>query len=191
MSIRPTLDKNLDADTFCNFYWLKEELIKFCKVNGLATSGGKVEITERIATYLKTGEVISPQQKVTRKTSMDSITMETRIESNFVCSERHRDFFRERIGSSFSFNVLFQKWLKANTGKTYAQAVTAYYEILEEKKRGKTVIDKQFEYNTYIRDFFVDNKGKSLQQAIQCWNYKKSLKGHNMYEKTDLGVLRE
>ena len=40
------------------------------------------------------------------------------------------------------------------------------------KKNGKTKIDKQFEYNTYIRDFFADNRGKSLDEAIKCWKYK-------------------
>ena len=81
----------------------------------------------------------------------------TRIETDFVCSEMHRAFFKEHIGNSFSFNVAFQKWLKSNAGKTYKEAIAAYYDILEEKKRGKTKIDKQFEYNTYIRDFFADN----------------------------------
>lgn len=50
-------------------------------------------------------------------------------------------------------------------------------------------IDKQFEYNTYIRAFFEDNKGKSLEEAIICWKYKKSLQGHNRYEKSDLIAL--
>lgn len=57
------------------------------------------------------------------------------------------------------------------------------------KKRSKTKIDKQFEYNTYIRDFFADNRGKSLDEAIKCWKYKKQLPGHNRYEKSDLDVL--
>ena len=59
----------------------------------------------------------------------------------------------------------------------------------EDKKKGKTVIDKQFEYNTYTRDFFADNKGKSLEDAIKCWKYKKQLQGNNRYEKSDLVAL--
>lgn len=42
----------------------------------------------------------------------------------------------EKIGKSFSLNVLFQKWLKANSGKIYKEAIEAYYQILEEKKKG-------------------------------------------------------
>ena len=106
-----------------------------------------------------------------------------------MCSEKHRAFFKEKIGKSFSFNVAFQKWLKSNTGKTYGDAIKAYYQILEEKKKVKTKIDKQFEYNKYIRDFFEDNKGASLEEAIICWKYKKGLQGHNRYEKSDLAVL--
>lgn len=50
-------------------------------------------------------------------------------------------------------------------------------------------MEKQFEYNTYIRDFFADNKGKSLEEAITCWKYKKGLQGHKRYEKTDFVAL--
>ena len=81
--------------------------------------------------------------------------------------------------------------MKSNAGKTYKEAIAAYYDILEEKKRGKTKIDKQFEYNTYIRDFFADNQGKTLEDAIQCWKYKKQLQGHNRYERSDLVAIEE
>ena len=64
------------------------------------------------------------------------------------------------------------------------------YQIQEEKKIKKTTIDKQFEYNTYIRDFFNDNQGKTLQEAILCWKYKKSKTGHHKYEKDDLDVYK-
>ena len=61
--------------------------------------------------------------------------------------------------------------------------------VCAHKKNRKTVIDKQFEYNTYIRDFFADNPGRTLDDAIKCWKYKKQLPGHNHYEQTDLAAL--
>ena len=186
---RPKLDKNLDGKTFREFYYLKEELVDFCRRYGLPTSGGKLEITERIAHFLDTGEVLTAKRVQKKSLIISNITTDTKIEPDFVCSEKHRSFFKEHIGNGFSFNVAFQKWLKSNTGKTYADAITAYYLILEEKKNGKTKIDKQFEDNTYIRDFFADNRGKSLDEAIKCWKYKKQLPGHNRYEKSDLSVL--
>ena len=191
MGERPELKIGLKGETFRNFYYLKEELVDFCRKNDLPTSGGKLELTDRIATFLDTGNVMI-SRKVSKKSTLDigELTEQTIIENNFVCSERHRAFFKEKIGKSFSFNVQFQKWLKSHSGKTYKDAIEAYYLILEEKKQGKTAIDKQFEYNTYIRDFFEANKGMSLDDAITCWKYKKSLQGHNRYEKSDLIALK-
>jgi SAP domain. len=187
---RPNIDSKIDGDTFRSFYYLKEELVDFCRSNGIPTSGGKIELTDRIACYLDTGKIL-PTSIIKRVKSITTeiINEESEIEANFVCSEKHRAFFKDKIGKSFSFNVAFQKWLKENTGKTYSQAISAYYQILEEKKKSKTTIDKQFEYNTYIRAFFADNKNYSLEDAIKCWKYKKGLQGHNQYEKLDLIVL--
>ena len=190
MNERPQLNSKLDAETFRSFYYLKEELVSFCRENNLPVSGGKLELTDRIAYFLDTGNVVEASAKRKAAVDVGVITEDTVIEANIVCSEKHRAFFKEKIGKNFSFNVLFQKWLKANAGKNYRDAINAYYEILEEKKKGKTTIDKQFEYNTYIRDFFEDNQGRSLEEAIACWKYKKSLQGHNRYERADLDVLR-
>ena len=189
MSERPELSRDISAEVFRNYYYLKEELVKFCRKYGLQTTGSKQELTDRIAYFLETGKKKSASSKRIQAESIGEITENTLIEANIVCSEKHRAFFKERIGKTFSFNVAFQKWLKSNAGKTYADAIQAYYAILEEKKKSKTVIDKQFEYNTYIRDFFADNNGMSLENAIKCWKYKKSLKGHNRYEKSDLIAL--
>ena len=185
MNERTELNKELDAATFRSFYYLKQELADFCKENGLPISGSKAELTDRIAYFLDTGNVLKSSAK--RKTTLDigTLTEDTVIEPNIVCTEKHRAFFCEKIGKSFSFNVPFQKWLKANTGKTYGDAIRAYYRILEDKKQRKMEIGGQFEYNTYIRDFFADNPGKSLHDAIVCWNYKKSLPGHHRYERAD------
>lgn len=190
MNQRPKLDKKLDCETFSNYYYLKQELVDFCKESNMPTSGSKTEITERISYFLKTGKVPSFTPKIRKTKNIQEINENIEIEPNFVCSEKHRAFFKEKIGEkAFSFNVVFQKWLKNNPGKTYGEAIRVYYEILQEKKTKKTTIDKQFEYNTYIRDFFQDNLGHTLQQAITCWKYKKGLKGHNRYEREDLIAL--
>lgn len=190
MTERPTLNKQLDSNTFLNYYYLKEELTAFCRENEIPTFGSKEELTKRIVSFLDTGKVKKEKAISKKKARIGTIDIDTVIEENFVCSEKHRAFFKEHIGESFTFNVAFQKWLKANTGKTYQEAIEAYGEILKNKKNKKTTIDKQFEYNTYIRAFFEDNTDKSLEEAIKCWKYKKQQQGHNGYEKSDLIALQ-
>jgi len=189
MSKRPILDKNLDSTIFKQYYFLKKELIDFCKKNNIQTSGGKIDLTNRVFCFLETGKIIPSISQKKKPVLVENITLETIIETNFVCSEKHRSFYKEQIGKSFSFNVIFQKWLKNNFGKTYKDSIEAYYKILEDKKNSKSPIDCQFEYNTYIRDFFEENKDKKLTDAIKCWKYKKEINGHNKYEKEDLQIL--
>lgn len=191
MADRPNLDRNLSSAVFREYYYLKEELVDFLRENGLPTSGGKMELADRVAYFLDTGGVKPVALQRVKAVNINEINVDTIIEKNFVCSERHRAFFKTNIGESFSFNVVFQKWLKANAGMTYRDAIDAYYQILEEKKKGKTTIDAQFEYNTYIRDFFADNQGKSLSDAIKCWKYKKQMRGHNRYERSDLTAIEK
>ena len=137
MNKRPKLNNDLESKTFLNHYWLKEELAAFCRDNELPASGSKQELTERIAVFLDSGEIVKSVS--VRKTSIaGEITPDSIIEPDIICSEKHRAFFKEQIGKSFSFNVAFQKWLKANAGKTYKDAIDAYHEIIESKKKTKT-----------------------------------------------------
>ncbi len=76
MSERPALDRNLDCKTFRDFYYLKEELVNFCRENALPVSTSRKKAT-----------------------AISAISEDTKIEADFVCSEKHRAFFREHIGS--------------------------------------------------------------------------------------------
>lgn len=184
---RQELHKGMSSKEFLDYYYLKEEMVAFCKQEGLKTSGQKGDLKKRIAHYLDTGEKLDFKSEKKAK-DLDVFDLDTKIELPFTFSEKKRAFFQEHLGNNFSFKVSFQKWVKANEGKTYQDAIDAYPEVIAKKTEK---IDKQFEYNTYIRDFFTDNKGRSLSEAIACWKYKKSLSGHNKYEKEDLKCLEE
>ena len=188
MSNKDLLTKDLTPEEFGQYYFLKEELKEFCRSEGLKVSGNKQDLEKRIIHYLSTGK---PLEELVVKQKSDNIIYKIKLDSklgdNFKCSEDKREFFEKHIGKGFKFKVKFQKWLKANPEKTYMDAINAYFEIINSKE--KTKIDKQFQYNQYIRDFFEDNDDKSLDDAIKCWNHKKSLKNHNKYEKTDLEAL--
>ena len=151
------LTKDLKADEFFEYYFLKEELKDFCRREGLKVSGNKQDLEKRIVHYLETGDELT--EPVFNKKSckiLSKISLDAKLGENFKCSEDKREFFKNEIGNSFKFNVKFQKWLKANPDKTYRDAIDAYHEIQNSKE--KTEIGKQFQYNQYIRDFFEDNK---------------------------------
>ena len=188
MTNKDLLTNNLTPEEFKNYYFLKVELKDFCRREGLKVSGSKQDLEKRIIHYLSTGDELN--EDVTKNycgKASSEISLDSRLGENFKCSEDKRKFFEKEIGKGFKFKVLFQKWLKANPDKTYRDAIDAYFKI--QNSNEKTEIGKQFQYNQYIRDFFEDNDDKSLDDAIKCWKYKKSLKGHNKYEKSDLEIL--
>lgn len=96
MSERLDLNEKLDGETFRSYYYLKKELVDFCRENNLPVSGGKVELTDRIAYFLDTGKVLETSVKRKAMIDVGLITENTRIESNIVCSEKHRAFFKEK-----------------------------------------------------------------------------------------------
>ena len=97
--------KKINSKTIKDYYYLKKELIDFCKKNNLQSTGSKEELTDRISKFLDTGEKTTIKHDKRRTTIIDEITKDSIIEDNFICSEKHRSFYKKEIGNNFSFNV--------------------------------------------------------------------------------------
>ena len=186
--MRPKLTRDIDIENFANFYWLKEELQLFCKENGISTTGSKLEISERIKYFLRTGEIKKAPRNLNAKKKLltpTKLSLDTVITEDHRCSQNVRAFFKKEIHSKFHFSTYIQNYIKHNAGKTYRDVVNAWYEE-EERKKSPTyqrIIAPQFEYNQFTRDYFADpkNKGKSRQEAIESWNNIKNSPGSNKY----------
>ncbi|PAE10699.1 cytoplasmic protein [Niallia circulans] len=185
--MRPNLTKDISIDSFKDFYWLKEELQSFCRENGISALGSKIEISDRIETFLRTGEIKKPirKSKLNSKSEIPGdLSLDTIISENHRCSQNVRAFFKTVI-PNFHFSTYIQNYFKNNIGKTYRDAVNAWYKEEERKKDPsyKKIIAPQFEYNQFIRDFFADinNQEKSREEAIEAWNNIKKLPGSNKY----------
>jgi SAP domain-containing new25/Domain of unknown function (DUF6434) len=183
--LRPSLNRDTPIDTFREYYWLKEELQTFCRNNGISTSGSKIELSERIDTFLETGEIQKPVRKSKRTSlSQEALSLDTIITEHDRCSQEVRAFFKSVV-PTFHFSTYIQDYFKTNAGKTYRDAVEAWYEEENRKKDPsyKKQIAPQFEYNQFTRDFFADpdNQGKKRADAIEAWNEIKKLPGSNKY----------
>jgi hypothetical protein len=190
---RPNLDKNISVKDFNEFYWLKQELIDFSKTIGISTSGGKIEISDSIRLFLSTGKVTKTETKQIKSISKfkwknEKLTRETIITDNYKNGENVRNFFVKEIGSHFTFNVIFMKWIKENIGKNLGNAITEWNRIydLKKDKNYVSVIDPQFEYNRYMRAFLNDSPELSSKDAMKYWKLKRSQRGTNEYDRKDL-----
>lgn len=186
--LRPNLSKDISIESFKDFYWLKEELQTFCRGNGISSTGSKIEISDRIETFLRSGEIKNPIRKTKINRTVEPqvhLSLDTVITENHRCSQDVRAFFKTVI-PKFHFSTYIQNYFKSNVGKTYRDVVDAWYEEEERKKDPtfKKKIAPQFEYNQFTSDFFADpkNQGKSRAEAIEAWNKIKKLPGSNKYE---------
>ena len=78
--------------------------------------------------------------------------------------------------------------MTSNVGKTLEDAILEWEKIKLGSKNNiePKEIAPQFEYNRYIRDFLKDNPEENRSVAIKYWKVKKSLRGNNIYKKSDL-----
>jgi hypothetical protein len=210
---RPELEARPDPDVFTRFYYLEEELLAFCRQNGLSTTGSKADLSVRIEHFLRTGgPPDGPEARRAANTSPRrpargtpaAPSMDAEIGSSFKCTEANRAFFESVVGPRFHFSVKLQRYLRSNPTATYADAIAEWRRLdgaaaspaaTAGSDAGVAAesnsIDPQFEYNRYIRAFFADNPGRSLAEAIACWRLRRSLPGPRAYDRTDLSALSE
>lgn len=191
---RPPLNLSISVQDFRDFYWLKEELLIFCKAHKINTSGSKIELSERIIQFLQHGQASSSDvvEKEQRLSSFDwnhaNLSEDTIITDNYKNTENVRRFFLTCIGKHFRFNVAFMNWMKTNIGKTLGDATAEWKRIAASKKDNnlKTEIAPQFEYNRYIRAFLAANPDKTIQDAMRHWKIKRQERGSREYNDSDL-----
>lgn len=59
---RPELNVAISLNDFLNHYWLRTELVFFCRNYGIIASGSKMEIADRIQLFLATGKKIGHKE---------------------------------------------------------------------------------------------------------------------------------
>ena len=189
---RPNLNKDINLKDFKDFYWLKEELVTFCREIGINSSGGKIDIANKIEVYLRTGKIERKRTSKIGKTKkgIQKIpeNINDAIPDNYTSSQLFREYFKSIIGQHFHFTAYMAKYIKDHPGitfKEYADEWCAEYERRKNKNYQPKIM-KSCEYNQYMRDFFKDNPDRTRADAIKYWKINKSLRGDNIYNKSDL-----
>jgi hypothetical protein len=194
---RPDINNIETGNELKRWYWLKQELVDFCKRTQLSYVGAKFDILERIATALDKGitstEKIPHSGKLASKFvwSKSLLNLDTVITDSYTNGPNTRKFFKQHCGNEFHFSIPFMDFMKKNCGKTLQDAVNEWQRLNEQRKdkNFKSEIPAGNQYNKYIRDFFADNPNMTIEQARHFWKLKRSLPlGKHKYEKADLDL---
>lgn len=195
--VRPDIKVIQTGNELKRWYWLKHELVEYCKLTNLTYSGSKFDILDRISNSLdNTSEKPSKPKTLKKVTSkfdwhIEQLSLNSIITDNYKNTQNVRRFFTKHCDSKFHFSIPLMDFMKNNVGATLQQAVNEWQRLNEQSKdkNFKSEIPEGNQYNKYVRDFFADNPTMTVEQARHFWKLKRSLPlGRHIYEKTDLNL---
>ena len=185
---RPAIKTVTDSAELRRWYWTRAELADAAAHHGLVRSGAKFDLLDRIAHFLETGEAPARRrQSTTSRFDWHSapLSPETEITDNYRNTQNVRRFFHAHLGPDFKFSIAFMDWMKANTGKTLADAIKAHGALT------RAPIKPHNQFNQYIRDILADNPGMPMDEVRRIWSLKRALPsktGRHVYEQSDLDL---
>ncbi|MEO1445737.1 MAG: DUF6434 domain-containing protein [Cyanobacteria bacterium J06635_11] len=187
---RPAIESIESGEEFKRWYWLKEELVSYCRTLGLGTAGQKQVLTARIVTFLDTGKIVRPVSKKVTSTfdwSKETLTLGTRTTDSYRNSQNVRKFMKQQVGDRFAFSNEFMEWMRDNMGKTLADAVEFWID-LDSRKRLSGYREKplpQNQYNQFVRALSQAKPGISNKEIRRLWAVKRAKPGPHIYQPGD------
>ena len=177
---RPALTRDLTAEEFSRWYWLREELSAFCRAEDLPRSGSKAELTATVLGRLG-GTAVPVARRRPTVPDVQPLTPHALIPEAVRCDQRLRDWFTEQLGPGFRFTVPFQRFCREHAGRaTYAEALEAWHALAAAGP--PTEIAPQFEFNRFMRAFHADRPEATRAEALAAWEAVKARRGPNVYE---------
>ncbi len=112
---------NIDAQSFQKNHYSMAELIEFCKVLKIPTTGTESQIANRIAFFLETEEISNNNKQKANKLNIN-------VSSYFQLQRYSKE-------NTLRYNCTFHDWLKKNSNDSQKQAVETYYNIIKNRKK--------------------------------------------------------
>jgi hypothetical protein len=162
---RPALTADLTAEEFSRWYWLREELAAFCRAERLPRSGSKADLAAVVAARLGGPPAPTGRRAVTVPDEQP-LGLAALVPDAVRCDQRLRAFFEQHVGPRFRFTVPFQRWLHANPGRPYADAVVAWHQLAAQ---GPRPVEAQFEHNAFTRAHRLEHPDCTAAEVRAAW----------------------
>ena len=170
---RPLLNTKLSEEEFLRWYWLKDELIDFCRLSKLQTAGQKPVLTERIAAFLGSREIPHHSPTIRNGVMPREFSLNTTISFGWRCSPALGAFFKQQCGPGFRFNAAMRNFIHSQTGASLQQAVECYLQSMSIDSPRQAIIP-QNQFNRHTREFYLANPRATPEQVRAAWFEKRA-----------------
>lgn len=179
---------------FDAFNYMKMGEIKvFCNNYGIATSGKKGQLLDRLKHYLLTGEMLQPKvipaiskAKPEKDYPLKSSTLI--LQGAYKNDLRTRIFFKKLIGEHFHFTAFGQDWImnQWQQGKppTYIEFATAWQKEYLKRKKAKANPKKEWAYLNFLQRYQKKHPKSSKKELALAWEAERQ-----KYAKKAINVL--
>ena len=117
---RPELSRGMTASEFASWYWIKTELVAFCRILGVSARGSKPEVAARILAELGGTQAPKATPRRPRGRMAESFSLETTIGVGWSCNPRLGKFFQSECGRTFRFNAAVRMFIHTQVGQSLA-----------------------------------------------------------------------
>jgi Domain of unknown function (DUF6434)/SAP domain-containing new25 len=191
---RPAIQDCRTGADLRQWYWLKAELMAECSRLRLPGSGGKFDLLDRLCAYRDKGVTIkAARPRTTSKFDWHAATLtpQTILTDSYRNTQNVRRFFTAHADPRFKFSIALMEWMRANAGKTLADALNAYHSLQAQAAAPgfQTQIKPHNQWNAYLRAFRADNPDLGVDVARAVWQRKRGLPssdGRHTYDPADL-----
>ena len=191
MSERPELTKLLDGKTFRSYYYLKEELVAFCRENGLPVSGGKLELTDRIACFLDTGKAPAASARRRLPAYAGPITEETLISATSSARKSTERFLPRKSESGFLLTSLFRNGRRQTPEKRMGTRFARTNRLLRKEKRKSRPSTGSLNIISIFAISSRKIRAERCRKRFSAGNTKRTCKGTTAMKKATLRPYRK
>lgn len=170
---RPVFSRELSADEFRRWYWLKSELVAACRLLRVSPTGSKPELTERILAALSGAAIPANTPRRTRGAMPTCFTLETRIGEGWRCNAALGQFLRAHVGRGFRFNAAVRAFVHTQVGQPVS-AIVACYRSSIVPGAPKPALPPQFEYNRHMQSYAREHPGATRAEVLAAWKDRRA-----------------
>ena len=170
---RPLLTRRLSATEFARWYWLKTELVAFCRELRISGAGSKPEINARISASLAGASAPARAQRRVRGQMPFTFRTETLIGAGWSCNPALGAFFRAQCGKTFRFNAAVRAFIHTQEGQPLSAAIDCYRASVA-PGAPRQALAAQLEYNRHTREYYRDHPGASPGEVVAAWHVRRS-----------------
>lgn len=173
------------------YYMKMKELKKVCVMLSLPHDGKKIDLINRIMTFVQTGEIVEyptiPKQSRSSNYPAQALSSEAlMLYGSYKNDATTREFFKKIIGSHFHFTAfgidwLNDRWLKGNP-PTYQEFANYWLKETKRREQTKSKAKDEWKYINFLQQMNKENPALSKKDLMTRWKKLQADKASIVFE---------